>query len=270
MISEGREGLLWRVLRTIINNLNMEVHAHTHTERKKWSHYFWEFFMLFLAVTAGFLVENQREHFIEHKREKQFIRSLINDVEADTTRLNVIISNRLVRERRLDSLTLFLNSSSRNSFLSDIYSYAAAVTRTNTIRFIPNDGTMQQLKNSGALRLIRSSAVVDSIAKYDVTTRFLLRQSEVEETLIGDYRQAAPRLFDGLIFDSMLDADNNVKKPAGQSLSLLSFTKSDLDTWNYRMFAMKGINRAIRRDTRLFLQHAINFINTLKNEYQLE
>jgi hypothetical protein len=28
----------------------MEVHAHTHTERKKWTHYFWEFLMLFLAV----------------------------------------------------------------------------------------------------------------------------------------------------------------------------------------------------------------------------
>jgi hypothetical protein len=45
----------------------MEVHAHTHTPRKKWTHYFWEFFMLFLAVTLGFLVENWREHFVEKK-----------------------------------------------------------------------------------------------------------------------------------------------------------------------------------------------------------
>ena len=28
----------------------MEVHAHTHTARKKWTHYFWEFLMLFPAV----------------------------------------------------------------------------------------------------------------------------------------------------------------------------------------------------------------------------
>ncbi|MBC7873641.1 MAG: hypothetical protein H7Y01_06585 [Ferruginibacter sp.] len=28
----------------------MEVHAHTHTARKKWTHYFWEFIMLFLVV----------------------------------------------------------------------------------------------------------------------------------------------------------------------------------------------------------------------------
>ena len=33
----------------------MEVHAHTHTPRKKWTHYFWEFLMLFFAVFCGFL-----------------------------------------------------------------------------------------------------------------------------------------------------------------------------------------------------------------------
>ena len=32
----------------------MEVHAHAHTARKKWTHYLWEFLMLFLAVFCGF------------------------------------------------------------------------------------------------------------------------------------------------------------------------------------------------------------------------
>ena len=36
----------------------MEVHSHTHTERKKFTHYLWEFLMLFLAVFCGFLAEN--------------------------------------------------------------------------------------------------------------------------------------------------------------------------------------------------------------------
>ena len=50
----------------------MEVHAHTHTPRKKWTHYFWEFLMLFLAVFCGFLAENQREHMVEHQRAKVY------------------------------------------------------------------------------------------------------------------------------------------------------------------------------------------------------
>ena len=62
----------------------MEVHAHTHTARKKWTHYLWEFLMLFLAVFCGFLAENQREHMIENQREKQYINSFIEDLKADT------------------------------------------------------------------------------------------------------------------------------------------------------------------------------------------
>jgi hypothetical protein len=70
----------------------MEVHHHAHTERKKWTHYLWEFLMLFLAVTLGFFVENQREHLVEHQREKQFVQSLFNDIKADTANLDRIIN----------------------------------------------------------------------------------------------------------------------------------------------------------------------------------
>ena len=44
--------------------------------------------MLFLAVFCGFLAENQREHFVEHNREKQYMRSLIEDLETDTLELH--------------------------------------------------------------------------------------------------------------------------------------------------------------------------------------
>jgi len=54
----------------------MEVHHHAHTARKKWTHYLWEFLMLFLAVFCGFLAENFREHQVEHNREKKFMASL--------------------------------------------------------------------------------------------------------------------------------------------------------------------------------------------------
>ena len=42
---------------------NMEVHHHPHVRHsKRWKDYLFEFLMLFLAVSAGFFVENQREH----------------------------------------------------------------------------------------------------------------------------------------------------------------------------------------------------------------
>ena len=76
----------------------MEVHHHshlasgeTHTSRKKWTHYFWEFLMLFLAVFCGFLAEYQLEHKIEKNRENEYVRSLIKDFEYDTLQFSLTI-----------------------------------------------------------------------------------------------------------------------------------------------------------------------------------
>src|SRR6187431_2962739 len=68
---------------------NMEVHHHNHHthEKRNWKSYFWEFLMLFLAVTLGTFVENQREHYIEHQRAKEFSKSLIQDLQNDITAL---------------------------------------------------------------------------------------------------------------------------------------------------------------------------------------
>ena len=62
----------------------MEVHHHSHTARKKWTHYFWEFLMLFLAVFCGFLAENKREHIVENHRAKDYAHSLYFDLKDDT------------------------------------------------------------------------------------------------------------------------------------------------------------------------------------------
>src|SRR5678816_3815911 len=58
----------------------MDTHAH-HLHKapgKKWTHYLFEFFMLFHAVFCGFLAENIREHKIERDKEKEYILSLIH------------------------------------------------------------------------------------------------------------------------------------------------------------------------------------------------
>jgi len=248
----------------------MEVHAHSHTERKKWTHYLWEFLMLFLAVTLGFLVENQREHYVEHQREKQFIQSLFNDIRSDTANIARIINARTAKERMLDSMIYMMNSSEPGSFTKLIYPYAVLIGRTLPYRFVPNDGTMQQLKNSGALRLIRNRAVVDSIAKYDINVRNILGQYGVEENQIEHYRTAAAKIFDALVFDSMIDENAAVVNPPPDNASFQSFTKRELSEWNYRIYGLNGINKANRRDLRLLLHQANNLLEILKEEYHLE
>ena len=247
----------------------MEVHAHTHTARRKWIHYFWEFLMLFLAVFCGFLAEYQLEHKIEKDREKQFIRSLFYDIKADTASFNRIILARNIRETSQDSILLLLNSNTPAEYSKDLYFHAVTAARTLTIRLLPNDGTMQQLKNSGAFRLIRNRAIADSIAKYDVSIRSALRQGDVEETLIQNYRSVAPRIFNALVFEKMLDENNNVTRPTDNP-ELLEYGKNDLDEINFKIHRMKFNNRGSKRDTQKLLEQAKNFLAALKKEYHMK
>jgi len=143
----------------------MEVHAHTHTERKRWTHYLWEFLMLFLAVFCGFLAENQREHMVEHQRERQYMRSLLEDMQTDTANIRRVHGLALTQKKSLDSLIdLGSISPAKAESVSNIYMLKGRTNRFLNIRL--EDGTSSQLKNAGGMRLIRNMEVSKAIREY--------------------------------------------------------------------------------------------------------
>jgi hypothetical protein len=246
----------------------MEVHHHSHSSRQKWTHYFWEFLMLFLAVFAGFMAENQREHYIEHQREKQFINSLINDVQADTAKLSEIIGYRNIRESRIDSLMSLINNDSAVEYTKEIYFLAANLPRVTLYQFTPTDGTIQQLR-AGNLRLIRKKIVIDSIMKYDAVVKSLLRLDEQEQSIINIQRETAPNIFIGLELGKFSDA-NNIPQRLDIKPPLMPGYKNSLNEFNYRMVSLRNVNKGYRRESRKLHAQAINLLYTLKKEYHLE
>jgi hypothetical protein len=127
----------------------MEVHAHSHTPGKKWTHYFWEFLMLFLAVFCGFLAENQREHYIEHLREKQYMQSMLQDLQTDTAPMKKVYRLALIQKSQMDSLIGLGNIGPvSEESISIFYMLQGKTTRFLNIHF--EDGTSSQLKNAGA------------------------------------------------------------------------------------------------------------------------
>jgi hypothetical protein len=173
----------------------MEVHAHTHSERKKWTHYVWEFFMLFLAVTAGFFVENQREHMVEHRREKEFMISLIKDLRSDTAQFSRIRLYRLERLRNIDSIIIFFLNNAGVSVPASGYVLAAKLF--GHVSFFQNSGTLDQLKTSEGLRLIRKRNVVDSIQSYDQQIKRMALRDIYETNFMIDQTKNLQKLFDG-------------------------------------------------------------------------
>src|ERR1700674_4220334 len=131
----------------------MEVHPHTHTSRKKWTHYIWEFLMLFLAVFCGFLAENIREHQLEKEREKIFIKSFYQDLTADERDVQTIINNLSYEANMADSLFLLLSIADVKTPANLIYVDLRRITRSSATNLYVNDRTIVQLRNSGGMRL---------------------------------------------------------------------------------------------------------------------
>jgi len=154
----------------------MEVHAHSHTARKKWTHYFWEFFMLFLAVFCGFLAEYQLEHLIEHNREKQYMRTLVEDLKKDTFGLEESLHFWKRLSSKIDSSRPLLKKTLNNENLEEVYEMAAMLIDFND--FIYSDRTIEQLRNSGNFRIIRNSHVSDTLISYDSFIRVQLKEQE--------------------------------------------------------------------------------------------
>src|SRR5436190_17699612 len=95
-------------------------HVH-HSSGKKFSNYFYEFLMLFLAVFCGFLAENFREVRVEHSREKEYMKSLVEDLQSDTAEIGQAIPFATLIFNNNDSLVEFLNFGNPLSDVRKIY-----------------------------------------------------------------------------------------------------------------------------------------------------
>jgi len=244
----------------------MEVHSHTHTARKKWTHYFWEFLMLFLAVFCGFLAEYKLEHTIEHQREEQYMRSMVEDLKADILMLEKNVTLRKSRLMMIDSLVELLNSPHRDKYGNDIYFFARSTSPP--VNIFPNDGTIQQLKSSGNLRLIRNNHITNSIMAYDQKMRNVLFEMGDEIEVRAEYRQLARKLFNTNVFFEIIAADA-ISRPVNNP-PLYTNDAGLINEFIGQVQYVKRIHQAQLIKSEELLVQAKQLITDINNEYHLK
>ena len=262
----------------------MEVHAHTHTPRKKWTHYFWEFLMLFLAVTLGFFVENQREHYIEKQRAKEYAKLLADDLTFDIAELNKAerVLNKIIEAG--DSLGRLLNIDDVKKIPGGkLYYYEYWSGWRWSI--ISRDATLQQLKSSGSLRYIHNTALVRKILGYEESVRviyMLQNKYEPEKTENWNLVQKIfyQEFFNILDNDPALTRDSTTKNFNAENSPQNSFINTDYPLYSYDrniLFELKNWAynssrnyRVIVRDILSMRAKAHEVIEGLKKEYHLE
>jgi len=247
----------------------MEVHQHTHTPRKKWTHYLWEFLMLFLAVFCGFLAENLREHFIEQKREKQYVISFIEDLKSDISNYNRQIRYRTISQNRADSLVILLLSPERNKHIDSIYVCAERVGRGNL--FFYSDRTIQQLKNSGDMRLIGNQVASNLIMQYDQLVRDMQHFELIREEILTRFRETSSYILDAAIFYSMTDTSSemSINRPKANS-KLFSENPETINRLCYWANRFRIANQQVIVKQTDLKNSAIRIMEFLRKVYKLD
>jgi len=245
----------------------MEVHAHAHTPRKKFIHYFWEFLMLFLAVFAGFLAENQREHYVENHREKQYIHSITEDLNVDINMLDSIVRTRKSLDKLIDSLLYIMNYTDPRQHGNEIYYYVRWIPRT--YRFYTNDRTLSQLKNAGNWRLIKNKNVSERLSTYDNLVHSLtLYIEQREESLVLILYQSINKMFNNRVFESMLNG-LGFNRPQNNP-QLLTYDKAVINEFCNQVHFRKNSNFYFITVAEKLLQEARLTLDIIKKEYHLK
>ena len=246
----------------------MEIHQHTHTERKKWHHYFWEFFMLFLAVTLGFLVENWREHFIEIKKEKQYIQSLIADLKDDDRAIGQEIIAQGNRTAMMDSMINVLNDPTKiHGSEGSLYYWGRVSPRLGTLPV--NTRTFEQLKNSGNFRLIRNIEISNRIMAYyeSIPSVRLLEGIFLRE--FDQYKILASQIFDPAVFRRM-EVENGEVTRTDKNPSLQTYDPHLIKQLSTFAVYMNGSARGLLALAKELHQKGKEMIDYLQKEYDLK
>jgi hypothetical protein len=170
---------------TLQSQTDMEVPHHHHAHHSKtWKDYLYEFLMLFLAVTAGFFVENQREHYIERERAKKFSKQLLADLRLDSALFENRNRDMHGMQKGHDNL---INLLTKRSDATDKEILETLLPLTFVFDLPVTATTYIQMKTSGSLRYIEKMDLTAHLQHYyDV---LLPRSVKIAEASLNYYTQ---------------------------------------------------------------------------------
>jgi len=261
----------------------MEVHAHSHTERKKWTHYFWEFLMLFLAVFCGFLAENIREHSVEKSREKELAKALYTELSDDSAVAANKVKMRLEKEKDMDYMNRFFKDGSLTPLPREFYpAYTTATYLMNTYAFEPKDGLLSQLRNSGSLRYFKSIALQKLLGEITVCINNIRYRNDQEyQYFASPIKPFILKYYDFNWLDQLrkedananiLDLINSYRRSnrtiEGRILNLSSFDRSEASNMILFFKQMLVSTRTLQLNNYILANHKI--LQVLRDNYSVK
>ena len=225
---------------------------------------FWEFLMLFIAITLGFFVENYREGLYDKEKEKEIIVSFINDIEEDIKELDIVIQRREIRETRIDSILYILNNDLQDNFGRNLYYYARYLPRPFV--FWANNTTNEELKYSGNFILIKNQKIIDVLLEYDDNYVFIDFIRQREEYLVRRLFDQINVIFDPKVFDEMNVYDIEFVYPSGNP-KINTKNREVINNFLSNLHYVKTVNVGQLGHFKKHQKRAKEILELLKKEY---
>ena len=244
----------------------MEVHHHPHPGKKNFKEYFLEFLMIFLAVTLGFFAESLREHFVDKKHEKQYIKSFYEDLSADQVQLPVLID--AINHQQLrgsDSLLMLLKNADTTSPANSIYYFLRSMIRQQGIRAFISDRTISQAENSGEMRLI-DKQISDSLTDYYKGIYYIAYLQESLLKMKEGLTQNMRPVLNGYDYARVIDSNDAIIYPNG-NLHLRSTDRTAINNCVMSISEIKGLSVTIKYEITLLITKAGNIQKLISRKY---
>jgi len=132
--------------------------------KRSWTYYFLELLVVFIGVTAGFLLNNWRYDNAELRLERKYLESFYADVEVDAIDLDSLIFR---SQTKADTLIGILRKS---ALIGEPLSEKLAKSLVKEIMslewFVPANDTYEDMINSGNLNLVSNYKLKEKISSY--------------------------------------------------------------------------------------------------------
>jgi hypothetical protein len=252
----------------------MEVHHHPdlHHKKKNFKEYFFEFLMIFLAVTLGFIAENIREKITEHHRAKIYAAEMVNDLVSDTIQLRRYINYMTNADHNVDTLFQLLSAHEPKEIPSGkLYWYGLFAGASES--FVPNDATFQQMKSSGSLSYFTHSSIAKKVAEYDRFCRKMKSDDNSDDGIHVEIRKVRAQIFE-FKYNAVANNIYQASRVLFDRKRIDSFIKSNppLLTYDKTIFneyeelaRSRFFDRKVGAADTLY-QHAVALIGDLKKE----
>lgn len=231
-------------------------------KKKNWKSYIKEFLMLFLAISLGFFVENQREAYVENKSANVLAQSMLEDLEQDRKALQEAIRFTTAKDTVIENLLEMLHAP-RDTW-DKVAFYKSMTMVFSTFPFSPTDGTYSQMKSSGTLRYF-DQPLVNKMNSYDNQLKKTIFRDEIIEK--GEW-ELVP--FAASLINFEVTGELRFNKPITKEMYIKIRDQDTLDLFINKVVTVRTMTGRSLQEYKAQLLLNENLIKEIKGKYQLD